>query len=1337
MPRPSGRRESGEWTCRSWAEADRGVTMRRRIQLAAVLLAVAPLLWLDGWIGPFRDTRRATPPEAAVRALREVAADLQRRAATLAAEPEVARSLEGGGIAVRRQALFNAARDAMVGAPPGTWIALADRRGDVHAWWGDAPSQVLEARPSGTLGARWSATRLELVHWRVAGSGPLAGLVCAARSLPVEAPDFGRALGLNEEGLDWEPVAAGNGPPILTVEGGEVLVAARRAPIPMGQSPAWRAAALGILLALMLVLLSGRAAPMALGAGLAVGLLAALCYVDAGGPRSLAAPEVLIPALGAFLVPIAFDRLRRREGESRRLLLLPAAYACLALTLLGATRVDLPDLGSRLPVWSAVFLEVVGLTALTVAALAFGAAAAASGSTSASPRGPGIGTALFFTTAAIVASLAAVSAAPSFPYAVVAAVFACFELSRRAIAEAPFGSASSLFRLLAAALLLFVLGASPIHEHGRVVASYRSAAAIRLPEPDRISAGAVVAVRRTVERVEAFDLGREMPAPLAGVDLSDLAYRLWHEGETTAPSSSLIAYEVFDRAGLLRSRFSLIPEAEAAGESSGGIRIERHEVAVVRRSANLNDGGNPWGRAVVSVADWPSWDPLPPRLEVYRRLVGAESASAGRPRPVLASYAADGTKREEGPDFPAAILTRVREAGRPLPVRLRYRGQELHGELRPLPDGFQLVAIPGPDFLQRVLTAARLLPPAAAVPLAGCLVLLWRVATSGRRLRDWIPRGSQTFRGRLVALFVLSVMIPLLAVTAYLRSSIRTRTAQDTLDHARTGLETAQRVLDDYLPSVASPGRLNLLDDSLLSWLANAVGYDLSIFSPEARLVATSRRDLYAAGLLPERVSGQAYASIGLGGARQRTDIRLLEGTPFDEMTTSLSAVPGVPGVRSPVLLALLLLPQQRIAEEDAAQLTAAFSAFSLLVFLVSAAVAGRLAVRVARPVADLVEGTRAVARGDFAPHLAEPPDAELSELVRAFLYMSRSLKEQTEALSREKERLATLLSQLTAGVVAYAEDSRVLLANPAAAALGGGRSDGATLAEVFPGESMQPVREVLARFGEESVSTELEPRPGERWRLVTVPLPLGGAGTRMAVIEDVSDVVRSNRLAAWAEMARIIAHEIKNPLTPIRLSVEHLREVWRRRSPDFDRVLEDCVRNVLRQTDELRRSAIEFSDYARLPESRMRPLEIGALLRDSAAGYAGATGIRWSVDAEPGLRVMGDERLLARVLSNVIGNSVEALREGGSIRAAAERRGARILVTIEDDGPGVPPTILPRLFDPYFSAKSGGTGLGLAIAKKIVEEHGGSIGAENRPEGGLRVHFDLPAYDGPPAETA
>jgi nitrogen fixation/metabolism regulation signal transduction histidine kinase len=234
-----------------------------------------------------------------------------------------------------------------------------------------------------------------------------------------------------------------------------------------------------------------------------------------------------------------------------------------------------------------------------------------------------------------------------------------------------------------------------------------------------------------------------------------------------------------------------------------------------------------------------------------------------------------------------------------------------------------------------------------------------------------------------------------------------------------------------------------------------------------------------------------------------------------------------------------------------------------------------------------------------------------------------------------------------------------------------------------------------------------------------------------MAVIEDVSEVVRSNRLEAWAEMARIIAHEIKNPLTPIRLSVEHLREVWRRsggESTEFARVLDECVTNVLQQTEVLKRAASEFSDYARLPSPEFGPTDVGKLAQEATLAFSGAPGVRWRVQVEPDALAEADARLLSRVLSNLIGNAVEALAgTPGEVTVSAARRDGRILVSVEDSGPGVPPRILPRLFDPYFSAKSGGTGLGLAIAKKIVEEHGGTIAAENRRGGGFRVRFDLP----------
>jgi signal transduction histidine kinase/HAMP domain-containing protein len=1311
------------------------VIRRLRAPLAGALVATPLLLFLYGRL-PLPSSMRAdsSAPKALRRTFAAAVGELARRAADFQSQPEVVRSLEGGGIAVNRLALFNAAGHALAGAPPGAGLALTDASGTVHAWWGDALPLEALVFSRDEISVRWSATRLTVVGRRRVGDGGFSGLVYSSQTFPVEAPDFARALGLSGASAAWRPLASG-GPPLLTDSSGAVLVALRRTGTPDLTLP--HDFAFAALLAIALVLAGRLSDPLRIGLALVVAVLAIETRFGIAAPL----PQFTIAglALGWAALPAAMPRLAGRVRPPRtRLSVVVAGALLFAVALFVATRLPTPELGAGLRQSLVALPRVAGLAALVLSALSLVASRsdrANRGRTWAPAAGA-------FTTAAIAGALASVSAGLAYRVIVLLVSAVAFVLWSRAVGEARTGEGFGTASLLIGTTLLVVLVAAPLREQERAREAFRVASAIRVPDPTRASAGAVVAAQRAAERMSRTDLETLLPAPLERTDLSDLAYRLWRDGEERMRQPPLMTYEVFDSSGASRSRFSLIPETEsgsAAATPPSEAVIDRYRLAILRRSVALSYAGAPWGRVEIEVADWPSWDPLPPRIEVYRRLVLGADASDDAPqppRPILASYARDGSPREEGPILPADAVERLRHGGGTARVRLPYRGSELFGEVRAMPEGFRLVAIPVPDFFGRALTAALLIPGVTVLFLLLGALALWRFVATPRELRaEILPRGLRTFRGRLVGLFVLGVMIPLFAVTFFLRSAIETRTARDALDHARTALETARRVLDAYLPSAsAGQGRLGLLDDSLLGWLANAVGYDLSVYAPDGHLVATSRRDLYDAGLLPDRVPASIYRAIGLAGARQQIGSRIVAGRRFEEMATALTAVPGVPGVRSPGLLSLLLLPQQRVAEAEAAQLTAALSAFSLLVFLISAAVAGRLALRVARPVADLVEGTRAVARGNFSPQLEEPPDEELRELVRAFLSMSRSLKEQTDALSREKERLATLLAHLTAGVVAYRSDGAVLLANPAAASLGGGRPDGATLEDVFPGERMAEVRRTFARLSD-FVTAEVEPRSGERWRIVTVPLPVGGEGARMAVIEDVSEVVRSNRLAAWAEMARIIAHEIKNPLTPIRLSVEHLREVWKRSgggTKEFERALDECVTNVLTQTEELKRAASEFSDYARLPQPEIGPTDVGRVIRDTAAAFAGAPGVRWAVRSEPDVLAEADPRLLARVLSNLIGNAVDALSgAAGEIVVSAERRDGRIIVTVDDTGPGVPERILPRLFDPYFSAKSGGTGLGLAIAKKIVEEHGGTIAAENRRGGGFRVRFELPQAAG------
>jgi two-component system nitrogen regulation sensor histidine kinase NtrY len=213
--------------------------------------------------------------------------------------------------------------------------------------------------------------------------------------------------------------------------------------------------------------------------------------------------------------------------------------------------------------------------------------------------------------------------------------------------------------------------------------------------------------------------------------------------------------------------------------------------------------------------------------------------------------------------------------------------------------------------------------------------------------------------------------------------------------------------------------------------------------------------------------------------------------------------------------------------------------------------------------------------------------------------------------------------------------------------------------------------------------------------------------------------------------MARIIAHEIKNPLTPIRLSAEHLREAWARDRGHFEGVFERCTDNILRQVEELRAIASEFSIYSHIPRLDPRPGDLAAAAREVVEAYRAApppgVAVGFVAEADP-LPARFDARLLGRALRNLLENAVRASSSPGRVDVRVYRVDGQAAVAVADQGPGVPPELLPRIFEPYFSTHSGGTGLGLPIARRIAEEHGGTLTARNRPAGGLEAVITIPA---------
>ncbi len=225
-----------------------------------------------------------------------------------------------------------------------------------------------------------------------------------------------------------------------------------------------------------------------------------------------------------------------------------------------------------------------------------------------------------------------------------------------------------------------------------------------------------------------------------------------------------------------------------------------------------------------------------------------------------------------------------------------------------------------------------------------------------------------------------------------------------------------------------------------------------------------------------------------------------------------------------------------------------------------------------------------------------------------------------------------------------------------------------------------------------------------------------------------------AERVAAWREVARRVAHEVKNPLAPIRLTVENLVRARRQDPRLFDELFEDGARTILEEVEQLRRLVTEFSDFARLPGPRPQSVDIHGLIEVALELHV----------AEPGMevvrhyarrtaRVEVDPDQIGRVLKNVIGNAVEAMAEAGQEKLPNKLQVRTVVDTetveieISDNGPGFPDGALGHLFEPYFTSKAGGTGLGLAIAYGIVTEHDGIIDAENRPEGGASVLIRLP----------
>lgn len=684
------------------------------------------------------------------------------------------------------------------------------------------------------------------------------------------------------------------------------------------------------------------------------------------------------------------------------------------------------------------------------------------------------------------------------------------------------------------------------------------------------------------------------------------------------------------------------------------------------------------------------------------------------------------------------------------------------------------------------------------VTVAALAVLLWGIVARLLRLIRSVRSGVPGARlaARWVRYFLALSLPPVLIVfffSAWFLSStidswfdVRVEAAlQDSLELGQEFLDTrtleVRNALRQTVTDLAGlPEDGERLRSALLQRVRAAGPTELSVFDIDGALVATAT--INALTGLPERPPDFALAQAGQQGeyaAAEPTGDGSLQIRVIQLMAATF------PGDSPSFLQALYPLPPDittlagTIEQEYYRYQTASYLRQSLkqsflliltLVLLLTVLLAILAALNSARrmvsPLSRLSTATREVAAGDFGRAVDAGPRDEIGFLVESFNEMTQALRTASEEAERSRaelqaqgEFLETVLANLSSGVLTLDDRGRLMTANAACIRiLGLDEAFGAELAAARPG-GLEPTRLgehrpwlapfadlVRRRFdrgrGGWQQEVRLEP-PGQSLVLLArgTQLPLlspPGAPSRhgqVVVFDDVTVLNQAQREAAWAEVARRLAHEVKNPLTPIRLAAERLRmKLGGKLEPADDAMLERASSTIVAQVEALRTLVDAFGDYAREPLLKREPLRFDELLRDVVTLYQqGDGGLEFRLDLQPGPEgLSADGGRLRQLLHNLIRNAREAQPgEGAAIRVGShvvEESGARWLeVALQDHGPGFPAAVLEKPFEPYVTDKPGGSGLGLAICRKIVAEHDGQIRLANGPDGGALVVFRLP----------
>jgi len=666
----------------------------------------------------------------------------------------------------------------------------------------------------------------------------------------------------------------------------------------------------------------------------------------------------------------------------------------------------------------------------------------------------------------------------------------------------------------------------------------------------------------------------------------------------------------------------------------------------------------------------------------------------------------------------------------------------------------------------------------AVAALLGLLIAIGaRLLELLRELRRRAP-GARLTR-RLVLLFLGLTLPPVLIVYFFSLEFItetidgwfevgQEQALQDSLELGQLFLDLrarrAQREIRDFAEEIGERPSAELFPQ-LVRRVGGGGPTELMVLSEGGEVLA--RANIRSGDIAPDRPGDFALLQINRSGQYAAAE-------PGADGGLKIRAAVTLPGSdtagRQRILQGIYWLPESFTAlagniektyhrYQNAAYLRDALQSSFVLILSVVLALTVLLAIftafnaaqRVVRPIGELARATGEVASGQFDRQLVSGSHDELGFLVHSFNRMTEQLAESRQALEEQRSYLETVLGRLSAGVLSMDREDRLITSNDSASGILGldlERWRGRPLAELAREQPwLQPLVEVLSQrhrqHGDWRAEVKLD-RTGQPLVLVCrgSQLPASGQSGHVVVFDDVTVLTEAQREAAWAEVARRLAHEVKNPLTPIRLAAERLQMKVRGKLDEPERaLLEKSTQTIISQVDALRGIVNDFGDYAREPQLKRESVDLHRLIGNVAGLYETPDTIVLRTHLQAGAAVLrGDPGRLRQLLQNLVRNAMEARGEGLVVDIHTRREhsshGEDLVMVVEDNGPGIPAALFERLFEPYVTSKADGSGLGLAIVKRIVDEHGGTIAAENRAGGGARITVRLPATAGAQGST-